>query len=279
MFHTHDDLLERLFDSDAATLARLGSLGPPHNLLSAQHEELVACGLTPRELARLDACRELLRSSLDRPSTPPFSAPEAFARAVRDLAFRLREELWVVTVDSELRPLTCRVAAIGTAHSCPVEPSQIFSLVLRAHAQRFFVAHNHPSGNTEASPDDLALTLQVQEGARLLGLEMLDHLIVTRHGWRSCLSQASGTFPTPTMSRLEAPLAHDRPARRVPAPERQAHLALPNTSRKAMKINHFSSLAGPRPAVPASTVSAGHPTGGDFIPSRALARSGLTARS
>jgi DNA repair protein RadC len=45
--------------------------------------------------------------------------------------------------------------------------------------------HNHPSGSLEASPQDIAITRQLQEAGALLGIQLLDHIIVTRTGFSS----------------------------------------------------------------------------------------------
>ncbi len=186
--------LKKLLDCDAATLERLASLGPPHSVLRTARAELLACGVSRRDLERLDACDDLLRATIASPQGRPLLGPDDLALAVRPLGLATREELWVVTVDSELRPLTTTVAAVGNINTCSVEPSQVFAPALRAHANRLFVAHNHPSGNRVPSPDDVRFTRRLEECARLLGVELLDHLVITRSGWASCLTPAAGAF-------------------------------------------------------------------------------------
>lgn len=67
---------------------------------------------------------------------------------------------------------------IGTATETLVHPRDVFREVIRHGATRLIVAHNHPSGNVEPSPADMSLTRQLLEGAQLLAIPLLDHLIL-----------------------------------------------------------------------------------------------------
>lgn len=172
-----------------ALIDRFGSAGAA---LIASHEELAAEGLGRSALRRLLACRKLATHLLSPNPIPHISGPGPLARFVVELAFSPREEVWVVAVDSELRPLVTRRVARGSPDTCPVEPRSILAVPLRVDARRYFVAHNHPSGNPTPSPDDLALTARLAEASRVIGLELLDHLVVTRERWSSCVTSSTG---------------------------------------------------------------------------------------
>jgi DNA repair protein RadC len=69
--------------------------------------------------------------------------------------------------------------AEGSMSSCPVEPQTLFRAVLMVPGTTaIIIAHNHPSGFVEASVQDLGLTKLICEGAKLLGIKVLDHIIV-----------------------------------------------------------------------------------------------------
>ena len=75
--------------------------------------------------------------------------------------------------------------AKGTLASVDVHPRELFrELIVRAAAAAF-VIHNHPSGDFEPSPDDLALTARLRDVGRLVGIPILDHLIVGAEGYVS----------------------------------------------------------------------------------------------
>ncbi len=63
-------------------------------------------------------------------------------------------------------------------NACPVDPREVFAAAIAARATAIVFAHNHPSGDPEPSTDDVALTRRLFEGAQLLGIHALDHVVV-----------------------------------------------------------------------------------------------------
>lgn len=179
--------------------------------LLASPDELAAAGLTTEEVARISASR-LLATLLIAPSLPERLAdPPDVARSLAKLSFLQHEELWVAAVDSDLRPLTIVAVARGSANMCRATPGCVLGPVLRVRASRFFLAHNHPSGNATPSPDDRAFTDRIRKAATVVGLELLDHLVITRDRWTSCMTGASEPFTArPLSSALD--LERDRHA-------------------------------------------------------------------
>jgi DNA repair protein RadC len=74
--------------------------------------------------------------------------------------------------------LGTQVITIGTATETLASPRDIFREIIRQGATRAIIAHNHPSGSVEPSPEDIELTRQLLAGAQLLGIPLLDHLIL-----------------------------------------------------------------------------------------------------
>lgn len=75
--------------------------------------------------------------------------------------------------------------ARGGIASAQVDLQILFAAVLLTAAPAFAIAHNHPSGEATPSPDDIALTRRVARAADLLGVEFIDHLVVTAAGFAS----------------------------------------------------------------------------------------------
>lgn len=75
-----------------------------------------------------------------------------------------------------------RVVTVGLLDSNQVHPREVFADPIADRAACVLLAHNHPSGTLEASPEDLALTRRLVKAGDLLGIRVLDHLIVTRDG-------------------------------------------------------------------------------------------------
>ena len=68
----------------------------------------------------------------------------------------------------------------GTISSSLVHPREVFKAAVLANAHAMVVAHNHPGGSRTASPDDLETTKQLNAAAKIMGVSILDHLIITR---------------------------------------------------------------------------------------------------
>ncbi|MBD2461712.1 DNA repair protein RadC [Oscillatoria sp. FACHB-1407] len=102
----------------------------------------------------------------------------AVAALSDDLMWQSQERFAVLLLDIKHRLLGTQVITIGTATETLAHPRDIFREVIRQGAVRVIVAHNHPSGSVEPSPEDIALTKQLLSGAQILGIPLLDHLIL-----------------------------------------------------------------------------------------------------
>ncbi|MBN8559201.1 MAG: DNA repair protein RadC [Leptolyngbya sp. UWPOB_LEPTO1] len=102
----------------------------------------------------------------------------AAAALSHELMWQSQERFAVLILDVKHRLIATQVITIGTATETLAHPREIFREVIRQGGTRLIVAHNHPSGNTEPSAEDINLTRQLLEGARFLGIPLLDHLIL-----------------------------------------------------------------------------------------------------
>ena len=102
----------------------------------------------------------------------------AAAALSHELMWQPQERFAILLLDVKHRLLGTQVISIGTATETLAHPREIFREVLKQGATRIIIAHNHPSGNLEPSPEDLFLTRQLLAGAQFLGIPLLDHLIL-----------------------------------------------------------------------------------------------------
>jgi len=73
----------------------------------------------------------------------------------------------------------------GSSTGTVADPKLIFAAAIKANACGIILAHNHPSGNLQPSQADIDLTKKVKEGGKLLEIQVVDHLIVTKEGYYS----------------------------------------------------------------------------------------------
>ena len=91
----------------------------------------------------------------------------------------------VMSLDAANKPIKTRWITVGLLDSNQVHPREVFADPLMDRAAAVIIAHNHPSGTLEPSPEDLALTKRLQKGGEILGIRVLDHVIVSPTGFIS----------------------------------------------------------------------------------------------
>lgn len=94
------------------------------------------------------------------------------------------EEFWILALHSNKRLIGKECVFRGTVDACPVYPRDVFRSACRWNASSIIVAHNHPSNDHRPSDDDISLTMRLHQIGVILGIELLDHLIITKkHYW------------------------------------------------------------------------------------------------
>ena len=164
-------------------LDALNRFGDLSSLAQAPVSALQAVpGLGPARAVQLHAALAAGRRSLSRapPVVEPIGDPEQAARALRPGLVGLdHEELHALYLDSRHRLLARRTLSVGTDAHTIVDPRQVFRPAIQCGAPKVIVAHNHPSGDCRPSEADRDVTRRLVEAGRVLGVELLDHLIVT----------------------------------------------------------------------------------------------------
>jgi DNA repair protein RadC len=100
-----------------------------------------------------------------------------------------QEKFVVVFLSSNLSFIAIETINIGSAMATVVDIPSIVKRSLHHDATRIVVAHNHPSGGLEPSMQDKAITVRLFEAAKLLDIQLVDHLIVSKHGYYSFSDQ------------------------------------------------------------------------------------------
>ena len=132
---------------------------------------------------RLAAAIELGRRTLaDVEKVDPMRSPRDTARyLIRRYGTLPVEHTGVLLFDARLRLLEGGdvVLARGQLDTCPAPPREVLGSVLRSGAASFVLWHNHPSGDASPSMDDTALTGRLDEASKIVGIELMDHVVVS----------------------------------------------------------------------------------------------------
>jgi DNA repair protein RadC len=91
-----------------------------------------------------------------------------------------REHVVTLLLDARHRLTAMETVAVGTVKASRLQPRDVFAPAMRADAVAVIIGHNHPSGDPTPSRADRLVTAAVRSAAALLGIQLLDHLIVTR---------------------------------------------------------------------------------------------------
>ena len=156
------------------------------DLLDADESQLATLGLAQSARRRLLACAEVARRYQPHTSSPePVAGPAQALAHLDQLRSNDRETLAVLLLDVRLSLIGVETIAMGTVAHVSVEPREVFAPAVTARASSIVLAHNHPSGNAEPSPQDADFTRAMVEAGRVLGIDVVDHLIVTPRSYYS----------------------------------------------------------------------------------------------
>ena len=104
---------------------------------------------------------------------------------VTDLNTADVEKVWIVALDQSNRVIESFEVSTGENNKSMFPQREAFRKLIKLNAPSFVMAHNHPSGNPDASFQDIALTKKINDSSDILGLNFVDHLIITKHGYSS----------------------------------------------------------------------------------------------
>ncbi|HET6631427.1 MAG TPA: DNA repair protein RadC [Rhodanobacteraceae bacterium] len=138
-------------------------------------------GLGPAKRARLTATLELARRALGEElrQLPSLANPDDSARFVKARLAHLPYEVFAcLFLDNRHRVLEFEELFRGTIDGASVHPREVVRACLKHNAAAVIFAHNHPSGVAEPSAADRAITRELRDALRLVGVRVLDHLVV-----------------------------------------------------------------------------------------------------
>lgn len=132
-----------------------------------------------------------MKYSVDGPLTSPGIIYRQFAKLFKN---KMQEEMVVVFLNSQLMPVGMQVAGVGSSQSCIVDKSAIFRTAILSGANGMIMMHNHPSGSTAESKQDIDITKEMVKTGKLIGIPVLDHIIVADDGYNSMRESAKVRF-------------------------------------------------------------------------------------
>jgi DNA repair protein RadC len=168
-------------------LSRFGSL---KGLAGASVEELSQVrGIGLAKAAQIKAAFELasrLDGYAEAEDKPIVKTPEDVVSLIRSrLKGKKKEYFLAILLDTRSQLIKVAEISIGSLEASIVHPREVFKEAISASAASVIFAHNHPSGVSEASEDDINLTKRLAKAGEIVGIDVLDHIIIGDNSYLS----------------------------------------------------------------------------------------------
>ena len=157
-------------------------------LLDTSHKELKNIyGIGPAKAAQILAAIELGKRLYKEKTEKEVYIHTSgdVLKEVDHLRENKKENFVLLCLDARSKLIYKETISIGTLNASLVHPREVFEPAVRYSAAQIIVAHNHPSGNTEPSEEDLTITKRLAAAGKILGIDIVDHIIVAKNGFMS----------------------------------------------------------------------------------------------
>ena len=170
--------------SDALELANrlLERAGGLHGLTRTAPDQLCVPGIGFARASQIAAAVELGRRTLVRGANerPRYQTPQQLARyLLPQYGAAAVEQFGIVMLDTKHHVIRIKLLSIGSLDATVVHPREVFKEATAASAAAIVLFHNHPSGDPTPSSDDLVLTRRMLRAGDIMGIDVIDHLILS----------------------------------------------------------------------------------------------------
>ena len=141
-------------------------------------------GLGLAKASQILSSIELSRRYLIKQNKKITSANDVYEE-LKEYHNKKQEYFLALYLDGANHLIQTKIITIGILNQSLVHPREVFSYAIEKRCASIIVAHNHPSGILEASNEDINVTKRLKESGKILGIELLDHLIITNDGFVS----------------------------------------------------------------------------------------------
>ncbi len=159
---------------------------PQKTLAEADLKELQEIfGLGETKAVEIMACFELSRRLLKDKQTEILLSPRDVWENLHDIRDNKKEHFIVFYLDARNQKIQREIISIGILNANLIHPREVFEPAILHTAAQILIAHNHPSGEIKPSDDDIAVTKRLVEAGKILGIEIVDHVIVSQNSFLS----------------------------------------------------------------------------------------------
>jgi len=142
-------------------------------------------GLGLAKSCEIVACFELGKRKLKGKKTNILLTPKDVWEAMSDIRAGKKEHFVVFYLNSRNQEIEREIISVGTVNASLVHPREVFENAIKNNASSIILTHNHPSGDTEPSQDDIDVTKKLVHAGKILDISVIDHVIVTDKEFKS----------------------------------------------------------------------------------------------
>ena len=137
-------------------------------------------GLGSAKSCEVVACFELGRRLLQNKQSALLLSPQDVWEELKDIRDNKKEHFVIFFLDARNQEIKREIISVGSLNANLVHPREVFEPAVRYSAAQIIVAHNHPSGDPSPSQEDSDITKQLVDAGKLLGIDLKDHVIVSK---------------------------------------------------------------------------------------------------
>lgn len=104
---------------------------------------------------------------------------------IQEMRYLSKEIFKIAILDTKNQILSIEDISIGTLNASIVHPRDVFKIAIKKNANSIILVHNHPSGDTTPSNEDISITNRLVDGGNLMGIKVLDHIIIGDNNYLS----------------------------------------------------------------------------------------------
>jgi DNA repair protein RadC len=176
---------ENVLQLAGRVLAHFGGLHGLARLTATELQQVK--GLGNARSAEILASLELGKRLYNQPAEerPRIESADDAARLVMDMSLLHQEQVRVILLDTNRRVVAIPTIYMGTVDMSIIRVSELFKDAIIRNSPAMILVHNHPSGDALPSPEDVELTRTVISAGKLLDIQLVDHVIIGQHSWKS----------------------------------------------------------------------------------------------
>lgn len=160
-------------------------------LVDVQFNELKNfSGIGTTKACQIIACLELGKRLFKGKKSRFVVSPKEIWEEMKDVRGGKKEHCFIFYLDVRNQIIKRELISIGTLNASLIHPREVFEPAVKFTAAQIILSHNHPSGDSSPSDEDIKLTKRLIEAGKILGIEIIDHVIVSDRGFTSMKDKA-----------------------------------------------------------------------------------------